>query len=189
MNNIGTINNTSPFDKISEFKGGYTASQPKIDFKEEPDRIEFSKKEEETKKKGFLEKTANFVGSVKKAFVTVAEYAKGTIKGIGSFATAGTATVGTIYGTHKLVQGAKIAKEAGKNKLTTGVANLFKGISKNLNPETLKKTLKTPKGIGTVLAGVVIGGLTFTYQIYKAKLAANEKRADLDHKYFNEPHK
>lgn len=189
MNSIGSVNNTNSFDKIDKFKSDSKASQPKIDFKEEPDKVEFSCKEEKTKKKGFLEKTANFVGSVKKAFVTIFEYAKGGIKGVGSFAAAGATTVGTIYSTHKLAQGAKIAKQTGKNKLTTSIGNLFKGISKNLKPKNLRKTLKTPKGIGTALMGIAIGGIAFTYQIYKAKLSANEKRAELDHKYFNEPHK
>lgn len=166
---------------------------PAEEVKKEPEDTKVKEKKskepkEKKEKKSLLEKFANFVGSMKKLGVKIGEYGLGGIKGIGSFVAGGAITAGSIFTIHQVKNGAKIAKEQNTNVIKSIFSTLANGIKRNLDGATLKKTLKSGKGIGTILAAVVVGSLAFLSQIYKAKLNVNEKTADLDHKYRDNVH-
>ncbi len=156
--------------------------------KAEPPEVQVrDDKKVKKEKKSLLERFANFVGSMKKMGVNISEYTKGGAKGIGSFAVGGAVGIGAIFTADKIKQGIKVAKKEGQNKLVSIAKTFAEGVSNNFKPAHLKSTLKSAKGILAILGGVVLGSIGFIAQIYKAKLAANERNAMLDHKYVNTP--
>ena len=167
--------------------------QPEVKLEQKPDTVEIQKPEEQAQepkeKKGLLEKWANFVGSVKKFFTKAGEYGAGGVKGAGAFLGGAAGTVAGIFTIHQVKAGVKAAQENSKNVIGQIFGKLAKGVSRNLNWNTLKKTLKSGKGIGSIAAGIGVGALAFLAEIYKAKLNVNEKTADIDHRYVDNVHK
>lgn len=173
--------------KNSKLQDGVTL-QGKANFNRELDKVEINNELDKQEKKGPMERFSNFVGSAKKRFARIIEYTKGGFKGAFSFVKGILIGTASIFAIHKTVQGIKMAKNTNTSKFKTVVHNITDGISRNVQPENLKNTLKSSKGIFALLGGVTIGALAFLYQIYKAKLMVNQKTADLDHKYYENPH-
>lgn len=126
-------------------------------------KLEQLAEEQASKKKNklsFFEKCKRFVGSMKKAGVTIVDYTKGTILG----AVKGAAVGGIGFGACKIVSKVLENKE-------------FATKGKNF----LAKIGKSPRTAKVVGAGMAIIGLGT--QLWKTSLEVNEKKALIDHKY------
>ena len=115
--------------------------------------------QEPEKKKSFVRKFKDGVAAVKKFFIGVGEYTKGTVKGLffGGIAAGGVIGVDAIRGASKIIKDAKAGDIAGK----------------------AVKVLSTK---GKVIAGAV-GLAVLGYNLFKASLNASEKRANVDHRW------
>lgn len=115
--------------------------------------------QEPKKKKGFIRKFKDVCSSVKKFFVGVGEYAKGTIKGVffGGIAAGAVLGADAIKGASKIIKDAKAGDAAGK----------------------AVKVLSTK---GKVAAGA-LGLAVLGYNLFKASLNASEKKASVDHRW------
>lgn len=130
----------------------------------QPDKAAFSnevKPEQKSEKKGVVRGFKNLVGGIKKFFVNVGEYAKGTAKGLfyGAIGAAGVLGVDALRNGFKEIKRIKAGKVAAEG-------NKFKYLS----------------GKGKVAAGVVALAV-MGYQLFKASLNASEKRSDVDHRW------
>ncbi|MBQ3640363.1 hypothetical protein II906_00280 [bacterium] len=118
------------------------------------------------KKKGLVNNVNQFISNCKKFFAGVAEYTKGTVKGIVSGAIAGT----SIYGAANL---------AHKAKQFVDIRKLGKGAEEAaVNAIKDKKLSKAAPAIA-VVAGIATLGLN----LWKSKLNLNETRSDIEHRY------
>lgn len=115
--------------------------------------------QEPKKKKGIIRKFKDGFSSVKKFFIGIGEYAKGTVKGLlyGGVAAGSVIGVDAIMGASKIIKDAKAGEIAGK----------------------AVKVLSTK---GKIAAGVV-GLAVLGYNLFKASLNASEKKADVDHRW------
>lgn len=115
--------------------------------------------QEPKKKKGIIRGFKDGVASIKKFFIGVGEYAKGTVKGIfyGGIAAGSVIGVDAIRGASKIIQGAKTGEIAGK----------------------AVKVLSTK---GKVAAGVTALAV-LGYNLFKASLNASEKQSGVDHRW------
>lgn len=115
--------------------------------------------QEPKKKKGFIRKFKDGVSSIKKFFVGVGEYAKGTVKGLffGGIAAGSVIGVDAIRGASKIIKGAKAG-------------------------ELADKAVKVLSTKGKVAAGAV-GLAVLGYNLFKASLNASEKKANVDHRW------
>lgn len=115
--------------------------------------------QEPKKKKSFIRKFKDGFASVKKFFIGVGEYAKGTVKGLfyGGIAAGGVVGVDAIMGATKIIKSAKAG-------------------------EVVNKAAKVLSTKGKVAAGA-IGLAVLGYQLFKASLNATEKKADVDHRW------
>lgn len=115
--------------------------------------------QEPKKKKGLIRKFKDVCSSVKKFFIGVGEYAKGTVKGVFFGGIAAGAVIGAdaIKGAAKIIKDAKAGEAAGK----------------------AAKVLSTK---GKVAAGVV-GLAVLGYNLFKASLNVSERNANVDHRW------
>ncbi len=117
----------------------------------ESDSDKFQASSKDEGKKGPVQVVKDFVRAVKKFNITLSEYAKGTLKGIGQAALAGSAvfTVGSAINFAK------------KGKIAAKTAKRFHS------------------GALAIATAVVTMGANY----WKTSLEANNKKADVDHKY------
>lgn len=133
--------------------------------------------QEPKKKKGFIRKFKDGISSIKKFFVGVGEYAKGTVKGLffGGIAAGSVIGVDAIRGASKIIKDAK-------------AGNLVKPVAENVGEvvkpavETASKAVKVLSTKGKVIAGAV-GLAVLGYNLFKASLNASEKKASIDHRW------
>lgn len=161
-NNVELTNN---YASLESFRSNKPVSQPKVEpavVAEKPDVVEVKQPENSDKpkeKKSFIRGFKDCVASIKKFFVGVGEYTKGTVKGIvyGGIGAAAVLGADAIMGASKIIKTAKAG-------------------------ETLNKAAKVLSLKGKVAAGAV-GLAVLGYQLFKASLNATEKKADVDHRW------
>ena len=129
------------------------------------------------KKRGFVGSINNFISNCKKLGAGIAEFAKGTTRGIFQ----GAAIGGSIIGVGKIDQAVKNhASIVAARK--DAVAN---GIEFTKELKTAAKTNKLAKTFPAL--AIVAGAVALGVNIWKAKLNYNERRSQLEHRY-EEPH-
>ena len=156
------------YSALESFRSSKTTDIPSKTSPSEPDKIEISAKDsqsKEHKKVSLFQRFKNFCAGFKKFFINVGEYAKGTVKGLfnGAVAAAGVIGVDAIVNTVKKVK----AKDAAT------------------------KAISTISTKGKIFAGVA-GAIVLGCNIFKAHLNATEKNAAVDHRWgtgHNEPAK
>lgn len=127
-------------------------------------------------KKGFVQSLKDFVRAVRKFFINVSEYGKGTAKGVFSGGIVGALVFGA---THAVLSIKKFVKNRS--------GNIAKGIEEGIEtagkkaPKALKKT-KLP-----LVLGIISGAFVLVKNLWDASLIANEKKADVDHRYTTTP--
>lgn len=158
--------------KSKEPKTTVSQATPKV----LPDTVEVnSSKEpaqapEQKQKRSFIQKFKNGVAAIKKFFIGVGEYTKGTVKGLfyGGIAAGGVLGIDAIRGASKIIKSVK-------------AGDLAKPIAEAA-PEAAKKAAKVLSTKDKVVAGLV-GAAVFGYQLFKASLNSTEKKADVDHRW------
>ena len=115
--------------------------------------------QEPKKKKSIVRKFKDGVSSVKKFFIDVGEYTKGTVKGLffGGIAAGGVIGADAIRGASKIIKDAKAG-------------------------EIADKAVKVLSTKGKVAAGAV-GLAVLGYNLFKASLNASERKANIDHRW------
>ncbi len=136
------------------------------------------------KKRGFFGSINNFISNCKKLGAGIAEFAKGTAKGIAGGAVVG----GSVLGIGKIADMAK--KHGLKNAaIAEATKNLPEGqiLTKEAR-NAIKERFKGQKMSKLYPALAILAGLaTLGINIWKSKLNYNERRSDLEHRY-EEPH-
>lgn len=114
--------------------------------------------EQKPEKKGIIRRFKDFVGGVKKFFIGVGEYTKGTVKGLfyGAIGAAG------VLAADALRNGAKAIKSVRAQEAVESF-----------------KYLSTP---GKIVAGAV-GLAVLGYQLFKSSLNVSERKSDVDHRW------
>lgn len=141
-----------------------------------PDTVEVNNSKEPVqtpepqKNSSFIQKFKNGIAAIKKLFIGVGEYTKGTVKGLfyGGIAAGGVLGIDAIRGASKIINSVK-------------AENLAKPIEENA-PKVAKKAVKVLSTKGKVVAGLV-GAAIFGYQLFKASLNSTERKANVDHRW------
>lgn len=115
--------------------------------------------QEPKKKKGVIRKFKDGISSIKKFFMGVGEYAKGTVKGLFY----GGITAGTVIGVDAIMGATKIIKNAKAGNVA-------------------EKAVKVLSTKGKVAAGAV-GLAVLGYHLFKSSLNLSEKKANVDHRW------
>lgn len=165
-----TNNQTTAFDKI-----GFDLSKPptipvaaaqvsQAEQAPQADKVEISAKEK-APKKGIVQKAKDFVRTAKKLGITISEYTKGTFVGVGQgfLVGSGVFTVGSI------INGVK------KLKINKAVKNGVEDAAKNIK-------MFPAKSLGVIGAALMLG-----ISYWKTSLNANERKANVDHRYTPTP--
>lgn len=165
-NNVDLTNN---YASLESFRSNKPVSQPSAEVVSAPvkqDEVAISPETKQPEpadkteeKKSFIRKFKDGMASIKKFFIGVGEYTKGTVKGIfyGGIGAGAVLGADAIMGASKIIKNAKAGEVAGK----------------------AVKVLSTK---GKVAAGVV-GLAVLGYQLFKASLNASEKNANVDHRW------
>lgn len=165
-NNVDLTNN---YASLESFRSNKPVSQPKVEtipVTEKSDEVKISQESQQPEaadkskeKKSFIRRFKDGMASIKKFFIGVGEYTKGTVKGIfyGGIGAGAVLGADAIMGASKIIKNAKAGEVAGK----------------------AVKVLSTK---GKVAAGVV-GLAVLGYQLFKASLNASEKNANVDHRW------
>lgn len=145
--------------------------------------------------KGPIRQTKDFVRVVKKFFTDVEEYGKGIFKGLAF----GSLTGLTVFaGTHAVIGTHKGLKSAGAllSSIGSNIKNMLKPAVKATEdaaadalPQVAKTAEKVAKGTSKLptILGVISGLAVFAANMWTASLNADEKKADVDHRYTPTP--
>ncbi|MCK7470076.1 MAG: hypothetical protein MZU95_04160 [Desulfomicrobium escambiense] len=135
------------------------------------DTVQFDQKPKE--KTGPIRKFKNFMAGIQKAWATVTGYTKATFKGIFDGA---------------LVASTVLAGTAGYNFIKRHVNKVSsnKEVKDKAIQQIKDKAKLIPKSIK--YGAVALGGVTLIYDLFKASLDINEKKANIDHRWKANPH-
>ena len=159
-----SVDLTNNYAALESFKSSRPA-QPTAQTVSEPAKADSVQVSEEAKadkpkeKKSFIRRFKDGFAGIKKFFIGVGEYTKGTVKGLFY----GGIAAGTVIGADAIRGAARIIKDAKAG-------------------EAAGKAIKVLSTKGKVAAGIV-GLAVLGYQLFKASLNATEKKADVDHRW------
>ncbi len=115
---------------------------------------------------GPIQGTKNFIAGIKKAWINVAEYTKGTVIGVLGGSILGGLTYGVLHG----IKAVKSLLKKNKDQIVYDIDGI------------LTKRAKRFKLLAETVS-IAVGLATLGYSLFKSSLNVSERTADVDHRY------
>jgi hypothetical protein len=199
IDNIGNLNSPEP-QPVKDVPATTVAVSDTVE-KSIPQEVAAQSVDKSKKpKKGIIQSSKDVIRTVKKFFVSIGDYGKGTAKGIlegGFFG-------GLTFGALKLInavkkfrfdrqlknaakKGAEVLAAATKNEaVREAVQTTAKAAGKAVK-EGAEAVAKKVHYLPAKTLGIIVGVAILLGNLWKASLNANDKKADVDHRYTQTP--